>query len=196
MEQIKSNNFKTIVIMENLINKVKNIFSKPEETTKEEKRVAEEKKEAKINLTDGFTLDAINTKEFVQWLKQDIKERVADQKIAKRDRKDVNHPCPKERVYSVYKAAENVIQNRQDLRFRYFIYYLLRKVKDFKWDLYKATKTWSGGFCIDYDYTLTEYMFHNTCKIDKILSNHDNWYYVQGQILRIIKDYVDSTKNS
>ena len=195
MEQIKSNNFKTIVIMENLINRVKNIFSKPAETKEE---VVAEKKEAIINLDEEFTLDVINTKEFVQWLKQDIKNLVADQKIAKRDRKDVNHPCPKERVYGYYKAIDKVNSNRERLRIRYLLYYLLRKVRDFKWDLFcvKTNKYYSGQRFINYDYTLVEYMFDRSCKIDKILSNHENWNYVQSQILEMVKDYVKSTENN
>jgi hypothetical protein len=192
MEQIKSNNFKTTVIMENLINRVKNIFSKPVETKEE---VVAEKKEAVIDLDKEFTLDVINTKEFVQWLKQDIKNLVADQKIAKRDRKDVNHPCPEKRVY--LHAADRVNSNREKLRFRYLLYYLLRKVRDFRWDQYRVIdhKYYKGHQYINYDYTLTEYMFHHSCKIDKILSDHGNWNYVQGQILNVVKDYVKFTSD-
>jgi len=190
--------------MENLISKVKNIFTKSTESKEEAVKTVEvempKKNEAIINLDKEFTLDVINTKEFVQWLKQDIKRLVKEQKIAKRDRKDVKHPCPEKRVYSPYKAADLVILNREKLRIMYLIYYLLRKVKDFKWDAYKVTpvKYWNGTRLeIKYAHPLAEYMFHHTCKIDKILSNHFNWDYVQSRIVKIVQSYVeDSTKES
>ena len=197
MEQIKSNNIKTEVIMENLISKVKNIFSKPTETIVEEPVKEEVKKEGAINLEQDFTLDAINTKEFVQWLKQDIKDLVADQKVAKRDRKDTKHPCPDKRVYKTWEAQYAAQENSRKLRYRYFLYYLLRKEKDFRWDTYqvKVYHYWAGtGMRIDYDYTKAEYMFDRSSKVDKILSDHRNWSEVQHNILDVINDYVEFTK--
>lgn len=131
MEQIKSNNFKTTVIMENLINRVKNIFSKPVETKEE---VVAEKKEAIINLDKEFNLGIINNKEFYHWLKQEIKSLAAEQKVAKRDRKDTKHPCPEERKYNPGKACDVVRENGWNLRASYAIYYILRHKRDFKWE--------------------------------------------------------------
>jgi hypothetical protein len=110
MEQIKSN-FKTAIIME-----------------------------TKINLDKPINLSILNTKDFVLWFKQEIKNLVEDQKISKRDRKDVRHPCPEKRKYNTYEAYFRVLGNRETLRIYYALYYTLRHNKDFDWAKYEYSK--------------------------------------------------------
>ncbi len=103
MEQIKSN-YKTVIIME-----------------------------TKINLDKPINLSIINTKSFVLWFKQEIKNLVEDQKISKRDRKDERHPCPEKRKYQPLEAYYRVLGNRDTLRNYYALYYALRHCKDIDW---------------------------------------------------------------
>lgn len=97
-----------------------------------------------------LNLSIINNKEFFLWLKQQIKDLVADQKIAKRDRKDTRHPCPDQRKYGPYEAWERANSNGFTLRVYYAIYYILRHRRDFKWEniTMKRTNgwTWSCGY--------------------------------------------------
>ena len=142
MELIKSkNNFKTFVIME-----------------------------TRINLDSAINLSIINTKDFVLWLKQEIKSLVEDQKISKRDRKDVNHPCPEKRKYRCYEAMFRVINNRSTLRYYYALYYALRHCKDIDWSSFSYTNnkwnSWEGGFVAA--------MMNATKSIDE---NLNNYYY-------------------
>ena len=83
-----------------------------------------------INTNNNYNFSEFLSKEFVLFLKEEIKSIVADQKIAKRDRKDVNHPCPEKRVYSIYSAADKVLSNRETLNYLYGIYYFIRKNKN------------------------------------------------------------------
>jgi hypothetical protein len=118
MEQIKSN-FKTVIIME-----------------------------TKINLDKPINLSIINTKDFVLWFKQEIKNLVEDQKESKRDRKDVKHPCPEKRKYRTLEAFYRVLSNKETLRSYYALYYALRHCKDIDWAEFSYTKGvgWSGRF--------------------------------------------------
>jgi len=129
MELIKSkNNFKTFVIME-----------------------------TRINLDSAINLSIINTKDFVLWLKQEIKSLVEDQKISKRDRKDVNHPCPEKRKYRTLEAFFRVFGNRATLRCYYALYYALRHCKDIDWSGFSVATSekwwskyeWSGSKLFD-----------------------------------------------
>jgi len=142
MELIKSkNNFKIFVIME-----------------------------TRINLDSAINLSIINTKDFVLWLKQEIKSLVEDQKISKRDRKDVNHPCPEKRKYRCYEAMFRVINNRSTLRYYYALYYALRHCKDIDWSSFSYTNnkwsSWEGGFVAA--------IMNATKSIDE---NLNNYYY-------------------
>ena len=111
-----------------------------------------------INLTTIYTFDQFLSKEFVLFLKEEIKSIVADQKIAKRDRKDVNHPCPEKRVYSCYKAFYKVLENRDTLDFLYNIYYFIRKNKDsVDWSKVSIECGKFGGHWINIDPSVTEY---------------------------------------
>lgn len=111
-----------------------------------------------INLTNTYTFNQFLSKEFVLFLKEEIKSIVADQKIAKRDRKDANHPCPEKRVYSCYKAFYKVLENRDTLDSLYNIYYFIRKNKDnVDWDkVYIKNDRWCGPY-ISIDSSVTEY---------------------------------------
>ena len=90
--------------------------------------------ETKINLENTTNLSIINNKEFISWLKGEIKELAKLQKIAKRDRKDAKHPCPDQRVYSFYEAPLKVGAYRWRLRNYYALYYLLRRKRDIDWE--------------------------------------------------------------
>lgn len=96
--------------------------------------------ETKTNLDKPINLSILNTKDFVLWFKQEIKNLVEDQKISKRDRKDVHHPCPEKRKYSTYEAYFRVLSNRETLRIYYALYYTLRHNKDFDWAKYEYSK--------------------------------------------------------
>ena len=78
----------------------------------------------------NYIFNQFLSKEFISFFKEEIKSIVADQKIAKRDRKDVNHPCPEKRVYSCYNAFYKVLENRDTLDSLYNIYYFIRKNKN------------------------------------------------------------------
>jgi hypothetical protein len=85
----------------------------------------------KINENNTYTFNQFLSKEFVLFLKEEIKSIAADQKIAKRDRKfNDNHPCPEKRVYSTYDAYYRVMNNRSALHSLYGIYYFIRKNKN------------------------------------------------------------------
>lgn len=86
------------------------------------------------NIESTINLSTIANKEFVLWLKQEIKDLVADQKIAKRDRKDERHPCPDERKYKPYEAWERANSNGVKLRIYYAVYHVLRHHREFKWE--------------------------------------------------------------
>lgn len=105
------------------------------------------------NLTSDniINLDIINSKDFVLWMKQQIKSLVADQKIAKRDRKDSRHPCPEKRVYGTYEAWVKVNSNRSILRTYYAIYHILRHKRDFAWEKITMTKRESGRWSTSND---------------------------------------------
>ena len=112
----------------------------------------------KIDFTNTYTFNQFLSKEFVLFLKEEIKSIIADQKIAKRDRKDVNHPCPEKRVYSCYKAFDKVLENRETLDSLYNIYYFIRKNKNnVDWDkVYVKNDRWGGSY-ISIDPSVTEY---------------------------------------
>ena len=98
------------------------------------------------NLTSDniINLDIINSKDFVLWMKQQIKSLVASQKIAKRDRKNSRHPCPEKRVYSPSDALMKVDINRRVLRTYYIIYHILRHRRSFAWDKITMIRNGSG----------------------------------------------------
>jgi len=96
--------------------------------------------ETKINLDKPINLSILNTKDFVLWFKQEIKNLVEDQKISKRDRKDVHHPCPEKRKYNTCEAYFRVLSNRETLRIYYALYYTLRHNKDFDWAKHEYSK--------------------------------------------------------
>jgi hypothetical protein len=162
-----------------------------------------ENKQLKINKVmetniNKLTLDIINTKEFALWFKNRIKELVADQKIAKRDRKFSKHPCPDKRVYETWKANDVVKNNRWKLRVYYAFYYILRKQRDFKWSAFDITEEtrWNGKKYYDwkYEYNHAEYLF-GACKIDhKLLSDHFNTKYVVKEFLELVYEYVNECK--
>jgi len=136
-----------------------------------------------INLTNTYTFNQFLSKEFVLFLKEEIKSIVADQKIAKRDRKDANHPCPEKRVYSCYKAFYKVLENRDALDSLYNIYYFIRKNKNnVDWDkVYVKNDRWGGPY-ISIDPFVIEY---RTLRWDA--KGHD------CKILHeIVKKYVES----
>ena len=136
-----------------------------------------------INLTNTYTFNQFLSKEFVLFLKEEIKSIVADQKIAKRDRKDANHPCPEKRVYSCYKAFYKVLENRDTLDSLYNIYYFIRKNKNnVDWGkVYVKNDRWGGPY-ISIDPSVTEY---------KVL-NGDVKGMSCGTFHEIIKKYVES----
>ena len=136
-----------------------------------------------INLTNTYTFNQFLSKEFVLFLKEEIKSIVADQKIAKRDRKDTNHPCPEKRVYSCYKAFYKVLENRDTLDSLYNIYYFIRKNKNnIDWSkVYVKNDRWGGPY-ISIDPSVTEY---------KVL-NGDVKGVSCGTFHEIIKKYVES----
>ena len=137
----------------------------------------------KIDFTNTYTFNQFLSKEFVLFLKEEIKSIVADQKIAKRDRKDVNHPCPEKRVYSYYKAFNKVLENRETLDSLYNVYYFIRKNKDnVDWSkVYVKNDRWGGPY-ISIDPSVTEY---------KVL-NGDVKGMSCGTFHEIIKKYVES----
>jgi hypothetical protein len=100
--------------------------------------------ETKINFDKEFSLSIINNKAFVLWLKEQIKSLVADQKIAKRDRKDARHPCPEKRKYGTYEAWMRANSNGLTLRIYYAIYYILRHRRGFEWEKITMKKSGSG----------------------------------------------------
>lgn len=99
-----------------------------------------------INLTTTYTFDQFLSKEFVLFLKEEIKSIVVDQKIAKRDRKDVNHPCPEKRKYTPSQAYWRVLDNRSILNFLYSFYYFLRHNKDWDWSKAVMTDRWGKHY--------------------------------------------------
>ena len=136
-----------------------------------------------INLTNTYTFNQFLSKEFVLFLKEEIKSIVADQKIAKRDRKDVNHPCPEKRVYSCYKAFYKVLENRDALDSLYNIYYFIRKNKDnVDWSKVSVTPVRWGGWEIEIDPSVTEYKVLNSDVKDRRC----------GTFHEIIKKYVEN----
>ena len=165
----------------------------------ENKQLKENKvMETTINKINKLTLDIINTKEFAFWFKERIKALVADQKIAKRDRKDSRHPCPEKRVYETWKAHDVVQSNRWKLRVYYAFYYILRKKRDFRWDAFEITEetNYRGEKYYDwkYEYNRAEYLF-DSCKIDhKLLSDHFNTRYVVKEFLALVYEYVNERK--
>lgn len=100
-----------------------------------------------IDLSKEFTMADIISRDFVFYVRDYIKELAADQKIAKRDRKDEKHPCPEQRKYSPYKAFERVLEQRGKLSVLYEVYYFMKKNKDYDWSLIKFVhKTnWRGN---------------------------------------------------
>lgn len=163
-----------------------------------------ENKQLKINKImettniNRLTLGIINTKEFALWFKNKIKTVAEDQKVAKRDRKFSKHPCPEKRVYDTWTAGEVVIRNRWKLRVYYAFYYILRKKRDFKWDVFEFTEETrrSGAKYYDwkYEFTRAEYLF-DACAIDhKLLSDHFNTKYVVNEFLALVHEYVNECK--
>ena len=82
---------------------------------------------------ETFTLENIISRDFFFYFKNYIKQLVEDQRIAKRDRKDVNHPCPENRKYSYWNASEIVRKNRFRLCMLYKFYYFIKHNKNFDW---------------------------------------------------------------
>ena len=133
---------------------------------------------ANINFNEDYRLTNIVSKEFVLFLKEEIKTLVVDQKIAKRDRKDVNHPCPEKRKYTPYQAYWQVINNRSKLNFLHNFYYFLRHNKDWNWDgAVMARGGWRG------DHYLTV----------KGSENYDGQYYAE-ELHKIIYKYCNEGK--
>lgn len=97
-----------------------------------------------INSENFINLSTIANKEFVLWLKQEIKSLVEDQKIAKRDRKDSRHPCPDKRKYNPYEAWVRANSNGERLRVYYAIYHVLRHHRDFKWENITLKRNYGG----------------------------------------------------
>ncbi len=96
------------------------------------------------NIENIINLSTIANKEFVLWLKQEIKSLVEDQKIAKRDRKDSKHPCPDKRKYDPYHAWARANSNGEKLRIYYVIYHVLRHHRDFKWEDITLKRSYGG----------------------------------------------------
>lgn len=90
-----------------------------------------------IDLTKDFTMADIISKDFVFYVRDYIKDLAADQKIAKRDRKDEKHPCPEKRKYTSYEAFYRVQDQRFKLSILYEVYYFMKKNKDYDWSLIK-----------------------------------------------------------
>ena len=90
-----------------------------------------------IDLTKDFTMADIISKDFVFYVRDYIKDLAADQKIAKRDRKDEKHPCPEKRKYNPYEAFNRVIEQRGKLSVLYEVYYFMKKNKDYDWSKIK-----------------------------------------------------------
>jgi len=82
---------------------------------------------------ETFTLENIISKDFLFYFKDYIKELVEDQRIAKRDRKGVNHPCPEDRKYRYLDAPKVVRQNRHRLYMLYKFYYFIKHNRNFDW---------------------------------------------------------------
>jgi hypothetical protein len=164
MEQIKSkNNFKTIVIME-----------------------------TKINLDKPINLSIINTKSFVLWFKQEIKNLVEDQKISKRDRKDRRHPCPEKRKYQPLEAYYRVFGNRDTLRSYYALYYTLRHYKDIDWADFSFTiseKRWSK---YEWHKSLFDLVIDKAKPIDHNLAEGSDFSYDIGDlVVKYVKEVIN-----
>jgi hypothetical protein len=99
-----------------------------------------------INFKEDYRLTNIVSKEFVLFLKEEIKTLVADQKIAKRDRKDSRHPCPEKRKYTPSQAYWRVLDNRSTLNFLHNFYYFLRHNKGWDWGKAVMTDRWGKRY--------------------------------------------------
>ena len=126
------------------------------------------------NIENTINLSTIANKEFVLWLKQEIKNLVADQKIAKRDRKDSKHPCPDKRKYGPYEAWARANQNGEKLRIYYAIYHVLRHHRDFKWEDITIKRS-LGGWGYFNGFGWVEEFAKHTKEIDSTFSSEYVW---------------------
>lgn len=142
-----------------------------------------------IDLTKDFTMGDIMSTEFFLYFKNYIKEMVEDQKIAKRDRKDVKHPCPEKRKYNTLEAYYRVLNQRWLLSELYEVYYFMKKNKDFDWSRVNFTpkKTWSGKEYL----SATNFSFSDL-KEYRTLQNIDSVSF--SCLSDVIKKYVNDGK--
>ena len=130
------------------------------------------------NINNTYTFNQFLSKEFVLFLKEDIKSLVADQKIAKRDRKyDENHPCPDKRVYNPSEAYYRVAGNRDALNTLYNIYYFIRKNKNtIDWTKVSVGPgRWGYGKYLKIDPEVTEYRTLNRDIKDMYCETFYSW---------------------
>jgi len=148
--------------------------------------------ETKIDITKDFTMQDIISKEFVLYFRDYIKTQEDEQRICKRDRKTVNHPCPDERKYDSSTAAYKVANNKWRLNSLYEIYYFIKKNKDFDWTLVSFTHKknyWKEDYIsapnwiYDKNNDINEIL--NDCKL---LKNRHQLYW--DDLINVIKKYV------
>ena len=137
------------------------------------------------NINNTYTFNQFLSKEFVLFLKEEIKSLVANQKIAKRDRKsNVNHPCPEKRVYSTSEAYYRVQSNRDILNSLYNIYYFIRKNKNnIDWEKVSIHRSAWGVRMIMIDPSITEY---------RSLNNSMNEYYCGTFFCDMVEKYMSN----
>ena len=148
--------------------------------------------ETKINLDKPINLSIINTKNFVLWFKQEIKNLVEDQKISKRDRKDTHHPCPENRKYNPLEAYYRVLGNRDTLRNYYALYYTLRHCKDINWEDFSFTITEKRWSKYEWNKSLFDRVIDIVKPIDPYLAEGSNFSYDIGDLVtKYAKDVIN-----
>ena len=147
--------------------------------------------ETKIDITKDFTMQDIISKEFVLYFRDYIKTQEDEQRICKRDRKTVNHPCEGERKYDPDTATYKVVNNRWRLNSLYEIYYFIKKNKDFDWSLVLFTHRknyWKEDYIAAPNWIYEEKNTNEVLKDCKLLKNRHQLYW--DDLINVIKSYV------